>query len=78
MFEGVWWDLLFALIGTGAMVTGIVGLAMGGNLPGVRVPQSLRPLAKFLLTLALLVGITLVVDKGSPDLLERLLNEIVS
>lgn len=78
MFEGVWWDLILALIGTGAMTTGIVGLAMGGNLPGVRVPESIRPLAKFVFTIALLVGITLVVDKGSPDLLERLYNTIVS
>jgi len=78
MFEGVWWDLLFTLIGSGAMVTGIVGLARGGNLPGVRVPESLRPLAQFVFTLALIVGITLVVDKGSPDLLERIYNQLVS
>lgn len=78
MFQGVWWDLFLTLVGTGAMVTGIVGLARGGELPGVRVPESVRPLAKFLLTLTLLVGITLVVDKGSPDLLERVYNEIIS
>jgi len=78
MFQSVWWDLILALIGGGAMMTGIVGLAMGGNLPGVRVPDSLRPLSKFLLTVALLVGITLLVDKGAPDLVERVVLQILS
>lgn len=78
MMEGVWWDLILALIGGGAMTTGIVGLAMGGNLPGVRVPDSVRPLAQFILTITLLVGITLLLDKGAPDLLERVIVQIFS
>lgn len=78
MFQGIWWDLILALIGGGAMTTGIVGLAMGGNLPGVRVPDSIRPLAQFILTVTLLVGITLLLDKGSPDLVERIVNQIFS
>ena len=78
MFEGIWWDLILALVGGGAMTTGALGLAMGGNLPGVRVPDSIRPLAQFILTITLFIGITLLLDKGSPDLLERVFNQIFS
>jgi len=74
--QGVWWDLFWALIGGGAFVTGVVGLVMGGELPLVRVPQSLRPVAKFAFTLGILVGLTLLLAKGTPDLAERVWSAI--
>lgn len=76
MFQGVWWDLALALIGGGIMTQGIVGLAMGGDLPLVRIPESLKPLAKFVHTLTIFIGITLLLDKGTPDLLGRVLSEL--
>lgn len=76
MFQGVWADLILALAGTGLLILGILGLAMGGNVPPVRVPQRFRPLAKFGFTVAILVGLTLVLDKGQPDLLEKVWREI--
>lgn len=76
MFEGVWADLILALGGGGIMTLGILGLAMGGNLPLVRLPDRLRPVAKFGFTLALLVGLTLLLDKGHPDLLDQVWTQL--
>ena len=45
MFEGVWADLILALTG-GVMTLGILGLALGGNLPKVRIPERMRPLQR--------------------------------
>ena len=64
-------ELFWALVGVVAFAVGTVGLAKGGELPLVRVPDARRPLVKFVLTLLLLIGMTLIVGKGTPDLLER-------
>lgn len=75
--QGVWWDLFWALVGGGALTTGIVGLIKGGELPMVRVPDALKPAAKFVFTLTILVGMTLLLAKGTPDLMERVVAAIV-
>ena len=77
MFEGVWGDLIIALVGGGIMTQGALGLAMGGDLPKVRVPESLKPLAKFIHTITLFIGMTMLLARGTPDLLERVINEVV-
>lgn len=69
--QQVWWDLIWALVGGGAFATGTLGLIMGGELPLVRVPDSLKPAAKFSFTVAIIVGMTLLLANGTPDLLER-------
>ena len=69
--QGVWWDLFWALVGGGVFVTGVVGLMKGGELPMVRVPDALKPAAKFVFTLSILVGMTVLLAKGTPDLLDR-------
>lgn len=76
MFEGVWADLILALAGGGIMTLGILGLAMGGNLPFVRLSDRIRPAAKLGFTVALLIGLTLLLDKGSPDLVEQVLTQL--
>jgi hypothetical protein len=78
VFEGVWADLVLALTGGGVMTLGILGLALGGNLPKVRIPERVRPAAKFAFTLAILVGLTLLLDKGSPDLLDRVWTQLTA
>lgn len=78
MFDSVWADLIIALAGGGIMSIGILGLAMGGNLPFIKLPDRIRPLAKFGFTIALLVGMTLLLDKGQPDLLEQVMNELAT
>lgn len=78
MFQGVWWDLILALLGGGLMTQGIVGLAMGGDLPKVRFAPSWKPFLKFIHTVTLIVGMTLLLHKGTPDLLERVVSQILS
>lgn len=76
MFEGVWADLILALTGGGIMTLGIVGLAMGGNLPLVRLPERIRPLAKFGFVVALILGLTMLLDKGHPDLVDQVWSQL--
>lgn len=76
MVEGVWLDLILALTGGGVMTIGILGLALGGKLPFVRIPERFRPAAKFGFTIALLIGLTLVLDKGTPDLIDKVLSQL--
>lgn len=78
MFEGVWWDLILALIGGGAFVTGAVGLIKGGELPGVRVPDSLKPVAKLTFTLTMFIGMTLLLSRGTPNLASRVFAELAT
>jgi len=78
LLEGVWWDLILALIGGGALTTGIIGLMMGGNLPLVRVPDSLKPAAKLGHILAMFIGLTLLLDRGTPNLAGRVVAQIMS
>lgn len=75
---GLWWELILALIGGGIMTQGIVGLAMGGNLPGIRVPEQVRPLAQFFHVVSALVGTTLLLHYGTPDLLDRVIVSLFS
>jgi len=74
--QGVWWDLFWALVGGGAFATGVIGLIKGGELPLVRVPDALKPAAKFVFTVTTLVGMTVLLAKGTPDLLERVVAAI--
>lgn len=78
MFQGVWWDLIFALIGGGAFATGAIGLIKGGELPGVRVPDSLKPVAKLTFTLAMFVGMTLLLSRGTPNLASQVVADLAS
>lgn len=71
--EQTWIDFILFLIGGGLLTTGAVGLAMGGRLPLTRFPESVLPVVKLGLVFALLIGITLVLDRGHPDLLERVI-----
>lgn len=66
-----WLELFWAVVGLVAFSVGTVGLAKGGELPMMKVPPERRPAVKFILTLLLLIGMTLIVGKGTPDLLER-------
>lgn len=66
-------DLIWAVVGIGLMNVGIVGLLKGGELPMVSVPVGLRPAMKFVMLMLLFTGITLMVGKGTPDLIERVL-----
>lgn len=76
MLGGVWADLILALAGGGIMTVGILGLAMGGNLPLIRIAERWRPLAKFVFTVALLAGLTLLLDRGHPDLLDKVWTQL--
>lgn len=78
MFEGIWADLILALAGGGIMTLGIVGLAMGGRLPLIRISERVRPAAKLGFTVAILIGVTLLLDKGQPDLLERVWSQLMA
>jgi hypothetical protein len=75
-FPGVWGELVLALLGGGAFMTGLVGLLLGGRrLPPFEIPHRLRPWAQLAFTLLLLVGLTLITDT-SPDFVERLYNTL--
>lgn len=78
MFQGVWWDLILALLGGGLLTQGVVGLMMGGDLPKLRVPPSWKPLMKLIHTLTLMIGLTLLLAKGTPDLVERVVSQVLS
>lgn len=78
MTESVWWDLIWALIGGGAFATGALGLVMGGQLPFVRVPDSLKPLAKLVFTVTAFTGMTLLLNYGTPNLAGRVAAAIMS
>lgn len=78
MVQSVWWDLIWALIGGGALMTGLVGLIMGGQLPLVRIPDSLKPLAKLVFTLTSFVGMTLLLQYGTPNLAARVVAELMA
>ncbi len=78
MSESVWLDLIVALVGGGAFTTGMLGLIMGGNLPLVRVPDTLKPAAKLLFTLTMFIGMTLLLAYGTPNLAGRVVTEIMS
>ena len=78
MFVGVWWDLILALFGGGLFATGAIGLIKGGELPLVRVPDTLKPLAKLAFTLALFVGMTLLLSRGTPNLAGRVVADLAS
>lgn len=73
--ETALYQFIIVNIGAVAALTGIVGLAMGGNLPGLRIPVPLRGPARFVWTVAAIVGITLL-TAAPPDLLERVIGEL--
>lgn len=73
--ETALFEFIVVNIGAVAAVTGILGLAMGGNLPGIRLPLPLRGPAKFVWTVAAIVGTTLL-TAAPPDLLERVIGEL--
>lgn len=78
MVISVWFELALALIGGGVMTQGVIGLAMGGNLPGINVPQAVRPLAQLLHIISIFIGITLLLHFGTHDLLARLLAQLMA
>jgi len=69
------WEFIVVNIGAVAALTGIVGLALGGNLPGIRLPRPLRGPAKIVWTFSTIIGITLL-TAAPPDLLERVIREL--
>lgn len=73
--ETALWQFIVVNIGAVAAITGIVGLALGGNLPGIRVPLPLRGPAKLVFALFTMVGVTLL-TAAPPDLLERVISEL--
>lgn len=76
MSSNVWVDLILALTGGGILTIASLGLAMGGNLPFIRFPDRLKPVLKFLYVVGLVVGVTLLLDKGHPDILDRIAREL--
>lgn len=69
------WQFIVVNIGAVAALTGIVGLALGGNLPGLRIPLPLRGPAKLVFAIAAMVGVTLL-TAAPPDLLEKVIGEL--
>lgn len=76
MAENIWLDLFLAMAGTGLLVIASLGLAMGGNLPFIRFPDRIKPMLKFLYVVGIVVGVTLLLDKGHPDLLDKVLRQL--
>lgn len=72
----IWWQLILGLAGGGIMTQGIVGLAMNGNLPGIEVPESVRPIAKFVHIVSMFVGITLLLHYGTHDLVSQIVAQL--
>lgn len=71
------WEFIVANLGVGGVLTGIVGLAMGGTLPGIRIPYPLRGFARLFFALSLMIGLTLV-TAARPNLLESVIKELTS
>lgn len=71
-------DLILALTGGGLLTITSLGLAMGGNLPFIRFPDRIKPAVKLLYVVGLVVGLTLLLDKGHPDILDRVARELAS
>lgn len=67
-----WVQFLWSVVGLVLLQIGAVGLITGGEFPRVTLPTAVKPVAKFLMTLFLITGVTLVVGMGTPDLVERL------
>jgi len=74
----IWLELILALAGGGIMTQGVVGLAMGGNLPGIKVPESVRPMAQLIHIISIFVGITLLLHYGAHDLIDRVITQLIS
>lgn len=74
--ENVWVDLFWALTGAGILAVAVLGLAMGGNLPFIRFPDRIKPIVKFLYVVGIVIGITLLLDKGHPDLLDKVVRQL--
>lgn len=71
------WQFIVVNLGVGGVLTGIVGLAMGGTLPGIRVPYPLRGFARIFFAISLMIGLTLV-TAAPPNLLESVIKELTS
>lgn len=71
------WEFVLVNLGVGGTVVGILGLAMGGNLPGIRLPYQLRGVARIVWAVSLMIGLTLL-TAAPPDLLERVINELTA
>lgn len=74
--ENIWLDLFLTLVGVGALTVASLGLAMGGNLPFIRFPDRIKPIVKLVYVIGIVVGITLLLDKGHPDLLDKIVRQL--
>lgn len=76
MADNIWFDLFLALTGGGLLTVASLGLAMGGDLPFIKFPDRIKPTLKFLYIIGLVVGVTLLLDKGAPDMIDKIMREL--